>query len=170
MDRIERERRQGWELRRLTEKEWVVAAESHKRNCKVKLSERAPLVQGHLADFLFFFFFQAGHFGVHVRSLSAPGAEALPDISSLPKMNSITSATVRRSRNCSHCTWPSFPLHHVTSPHPPRDVCLLLPVHYGLSKRQLLHFLTLPLGGTQRPVQHSRPFSTWVYPIKAVLK
>lgn len=159
MDRIERERRQGRELRRQIEKEWVVGTDSHKRNCKVKLSEWAPPVQGHLAGF------SRPDTSECMSGPRAPGAEALPDISSLPKMNSITSATVRRSRNCSHCTWPSFLLHHVTSPRPPRDVPLLLPVHSGLSKRQLLHFLTLPLGGTRRPLQHSRPFSTWVYPL-----
>lgn len=57
--------------------------ESHKRNRKVKLSERAPPVQRHLAGLFFFFFLfvffssQAGHFGVHVRSPSGPVAEAL---------------------------------------------------------------------------------------------
>lgn len=56
--------------------------ESHKRNRKVKLSERAPPVQRHLAGLGFFFPFcffssQAGHFGVHVRSPSGPVAEAL---------------------------------------------------------------------------------------------
>lgn len=51
IDRIEREGRQGSKLRRQIEKEWVVGTEAQQRNCKVKLSEWAPPVQGHLAGF-----------------------------------------------------------------------------------------------------------------------
>ena len=166
---MEGERRQGRELRRRIEEEWVVGTESHKRNCKVKLSEWAPPVRGHRAGFFFFLvFFPAPDTSECMSGPRAPpGAEALPDISSLPKMNSITSATVRRSRNCSHRTWPSFPSHHVTSPTSASEMFpLLSPVHSGLWKRLLLHFLTLPLGGTRRPALHSRPFSTWVYPLR----
>lgn len=139
----------------------MVGAESHKRNCKVKLSEPASPVLGDPADIrIFLFFFQARHFEMHGWSPSGLCTDALPDKSSLPKMNSITSATVRRSRNCSHRTWPFSPPCHVTCSPPPRHTLLLQPVHSGLSKRQLLHFLTLPLGRTGRPEQHSRPFST----------
>lgn len=72
--------------------------------------------------------------------------------------------------------------HHVTSPPlfgrlemftpPPPPIPSPPSLYLLLEKkdRQLLHFLTLPLGGTRRPAAAQRTFFHMSFPIKAVLK
>lgn len=142
--------------RRETDWEWVVGTKSHKTDCKAEwMSTTIPGMSR--------MFFQAE---VHVRSLVSPRAEALPDTSSLPRMNSITSATVRGSRNYSHCTCPCFPIHHVTAPSPEMFPRLLWP----LKKRAAF---TLLNSSTWRDTETSAAQQTIFHMsllVKAVLK
>lgn len=163
IDRIEKERWQGRELKRQLGKEWVVSTESHKRDCEVKRSEWAPPVQGHLTGFSFFF---PGRTACQV-----PRATRSPDPSWHESAFQRWTASARLQLEGREIV----PAAH-GPPSPSIMWPLLVPsraVFPSLSKnkrRQLLHFVTLPLGGTRRTSAAQQTFFHMSLPVKAVLK